>query len=353
MRSSAGSPATRSSSDERLQSTIMTAGIPSDPILERARASADAGAWGEVLALLEPRAAGCGRDGASALLYGEALLYTGHERKAVHWLRETEPRLGEAGDRPSQRRAVNMIGAAWLALGELEDASAEFARALELATQAEDLLVFARATNNLGAIANMQGDHERALSHYRLALPTFQRLGQRRGLASSYHNLAITYRDLGELEESDEHELRAIEHATEGGVPRLAAMGRVGRAEVALRRGDAAFAETTARIAREEFARLRDPQNEADASRLIGAACTAERRYADAMEAFDRALEIARDRGHALNEAETLRDRSALHMAQGRRAEAFEDARTAMAIFDRLGATRERDALAGRTSGRG
>lgn len=331
----------------------MTAQIPLDPTLERARELADTGAWGEVLALLEPRAATCQRDGASALLYGEALLYTGNERKAVRWLRGTAPRLGEVGDKASQRRAVNMIGAACLALGELEDASGEFARALELATQAEDLLVLARATNNLGAIANMQGDHERALSHYRLALPTFQRLGQRRGLASSYHNLAITYRDLGDLVESDEHELRAIEHATEGGVPRLAAMGRVGRAEVALRRGDAAFAETTARMARDEFARLGDAQNEADASRLVGAACTAQRRFAEALEAFDRALEIARARGHALNEAETLRDRADLYMAQGRSADAFQDARRAMAIFDRLGATRERDALRDRLEGRG
>lgn len=329
----------------------MTTGIPSDPILERARAMADAGAWGEVLALLEPRATTCQRDGVSALLYGEALIYTGHERQAVRWLRGSEPRLGEVGDRASQRRAVNMIGAACLALGELEDAGAEFARALELATQAEDLLVLARATNNLGAIANMQGDHERALSHYRLALPTFQRLGQRRGLASSYHNLAITYRDLGELEESDEHELRAIEHAIDGGVPRLAAMGRVGRAEVALRRGDAALAETTARIAREEFVRLGDPQNEADASRLVGAACTLQRRFDEALVAFDRALEIARERGHALNEAETLRDRSALYMAQGRVADAIADARTAMTIFDRLGATREREALGEKIDG--
>src|SRR5690348_6602140 len=99
----------------------MTTGIPADPILERARALADAGAWGEVLVLLEPRAATCQREGVSALLYGEALIYTGHERTAARWLRETEPRLREAGDRASQRRAVNMIGAACLALGELED----------------------------------------------------------------------------------------------------------------------------------------------------------------------------------------------------------------------------------------
>ncbi|HEX5970383.1 MAG TPA: tetratricopeptide repeat protein [Gemmatimonadaceae bacterium] len=329
----------------------MTASLPTDPALSRARELADAGAWHEVLAILEPRAATCARDGLSALLYAEALMRLGNERKALGWLSEVEPSLGDGGDRAAQRRALNMMGVASLTLGQLEDATVAFARALDMASQSDDPLVLARATNNLGTIANMQGDHERALSHYRLALPTFQRLGQRRGLASSYHNLAITYRDLGELEESDEHELRAIEHATEGGVPRLAAMGRVGRAEVALRRGDAALAETTARIAREEFARLGDPQNEADASRLIGAACTAQRRYADALEAFDRALEIARDRGHALNEAETLRDRSALHLAQGHSDEALEDARLAITLFDRLGATRERDSLRERMEG--
>jgi hypothetical protein len=63
-------------------------------------------------------------------------------------------------------------------------------------------------------------------------------------------------------------------------------------------------------------------------------------------------LAIARQRGHALNEAETLRDRSELYKAQGSVAEARQDARMAMTIFDRLGATRERDALAGRTEGR-
>jgi tetratricopeptide (TPR) repeat protein len=153
---------------------------------------------------------------------------TGDERRALSWLRELEPRLAEDGDRSAHRRAVNMIGAACLAIGELEEAASAFGTALDLATQTDDLLLLARATNNLGAIANLQGDHERALWHYRIALPTFQRLGQRRGLAASYHNIAITFRDLGELDEADENERRAIEYATDGAVPRLAAMGRVG-----------------------------------------------------------------------------------------------------------------------------
>jgi tetratricopeptide (TPR) repeat protein len=285
------------------------------------------------------------REAELALLYAEALMRLGREREALRQLLDVEPALRHEGARGPHRSAVNMLGAARLALGELEEAVSAFGQALELATEAEDLLVLARATNNLGAIANMQGEHQRALSHYRLALPTFQRLGQHRGLASSYHNIAITCRDLGQLDEADEHERRAIEHATEANAARIAAMGRIGRAEVALRRGDAQLAEITARLTADELHRLGDPHNEADAHRLVGASCTALERFEAAEEAFDRALGIARDRGHALNEAEALRDRSRLRLRAGRREAGVADAREAVALFSRLGAMAERAAL--------
>jgi tetratricopeptide (TPR) repeat protein len=203
----------------------------------------------------------------------------------------------------------------------------------------------ARATNNLGALANVRGEPEEALAHYRLALPAYQRVGQHRGIAEGYHNLAITLRDLGELEQADENELHTIEYATDGAVPRLAAMGRIGRAEIALRRGDAPLAEMTARLAAQELMRLGDPQNEADARRLIGAACAAQHKYFDALEAFDRALDIARARGHALNEAETLRDRVQVRVSLGEKGLAIADAAAAITIFTRLGASAEREAL--------
>ncbi|HEY2027049.1 MAG TPA: tetratricopeptide repeat protein [Gemmatimonadaceae bacterium] len=314
-------------------------------LLARARDLAAAHAWREVRAMLAPAEAELGEDGEGAVLYAEALIYTGGHREALRWLRAAEPRLRATSAGSLYRRAINMIGAAHLAIGELEDAAAAFSMALELATQAEDSLVLARATNNLGAIANLRGDHDGALSHYRIALPAFQRLGQRRGLSATYHNIAITLRDTGALDDADENERWAIEHASAGGIPRLAAMGRIGRAELALRRGDAAFAEIAGRLAAEEFVRLEDPQNEGDARRLVGAACAAQSEFASALESFGRALEIARACGHALNEAETLRDRALMRVTQGQPDLAVEDARAAIAIFDRLGASAEHEAL--------
>jgi tetratricopeptide (TPR) repeat protein len=318
-----------------------------DPLLMTARQLAATGAWRDLVVLLAPRAESGAAAGDELLLYAEALMRSGAERQALGYLRDVAPRLADE-DRALYRSAVNMLGAAHLALGELEAASVAFGQALELATRDDDLLVLARATNNLGAIANVQGDRKRALAHYRLAVPTFQRLGQQRGLAACYHNIAITCRDLGELEDADENERRAIEYATDGGLPRLGAMGRVGRAEIALRRGDARLAETTARMSIDEFARLGDRQNEGDAWRLTGAACGAQQRYDDALSAFGQALAIAGELGHALVEAETLRDRVDVRVRLGERDLALQDAQASLAIFEKLGAAAECEALRSR-----
>lgn len=320
------------------------AASPTARELDAARTLARDGEWERVLASLEQYSSVTAECGELALLVGEALLRVGRERAALDWLEASE-RVLRLKDRQAHRRVLNLLGAAHFAVGALSDAAARFGEARERALQDGDLLLLARSTNNLGALANLRGEPDAALAHYHLALPAYQRIGQRRGMAEAYHNIAITYRDMGNLDEADDHECRAIEHANDDGSSRLAAMGRIGRAEIALRRGDAALAEGTGRLAQEEFSRIGDSQNEADALRLIGVACAAQSRYAESLESFDRALSIARERAYALNEAETLRDRAELFRMREDTVAAHTDALAAIAIFDRLGATRERDAL--------
>jgi tetratricopeptide (TPR) repeat protein len=314
--------------------------------LTAARALAKSGAWRELSDLIQPLTGDPDSlSGELIVLYAEALARVGSDREACEWLTRSEPALLATGDHYWHRHALNLLGVALFGLGKLDDATQAISRALELANQADDLLLFARAANNLGAIANLQGRHEAALSCYRLSIPVYQRLGNCRGIAETHHNMAITFRDLGELEHADEEERMDGEYAADGIAPRIGVMCRIGRGEIALRSADPRLAEMTARAALLELKALDDPINEADASRLLGAALGAQRNYDEALQAFDRALEIARARGHALNEAETLRDRAELYRMQGVAVEARADARRAITIFDRLGATRERDAL--------
>jgi Tetratricopeptide repeat len=313
----------------------------------RAHERADAGAWSELAEFLHTLSPEKG-SGELRVLYAEALIRLGQERAACDWLKQVIPALDAEADRTNHRRAINLFGVAAFTLGDLAEAGEAFTTALDLASRQDDLLLFARATNNLGAIANLQGRHTAALGHYRLAVPAYQRLGQRRGLAESYHNMAITHRDLGSLDEADEHERRAIDYAVQGTAPRLAAMGRIGRAEIALRRGDPELAEGTAHRAAVELEQLEDRLNEADARRLEGAAAATRARHTEAAAAFARALAIARDRGFALVEAETLRDRAIAYERRRAMAESRADAATAILIFERLGAIAEVVALRAR-----
>jgi tetratricopeptide (TPR) repeat protein len=316
-----------------------------DTLLGAARAHAAVGAWGEVRALLEARRDDVRAVPEAALLLGEALLRTGQLREARAWLVESLDAVRRSTDRAALRRAVNLLGAAHFELGELDEAERAFAEALDLGRRDGDDVLVARATNNLGLIANVRGEHVHALTNYELAIPAYQRLGNVRGLAESYHNMAITYRDAGRLERADECEQRAVEFARAAASPRLVAMARTGRADISLQRGDARLAEAGARRAARDFAEVADPVGEANALRVVGVASLALERADDARAALDRAVALAREHGSALIEAEALRARAELEARTGADEAARRDAAAAAAIFERLGMRREAEEL--------
>ena len=311
-------------------------------LLATARAQAVAGGWDDVrrtlalhddVALAHPEL---------ATLRAEAELRTGHPREARAWLTTALPKLQLSGDRAALRKAVNYLGVADAELGALDEAQHVFYRVLEMAQLDGDDLLLARATNNLGTIANMRGDRAKALTLYQLAIPAYQRLGNMNGLAESLHNMAISYRHMGQLSRADESEQQAIHFAREAKSTRLLALGRLERAEISLRSGDAALAEAGARRAASEFEALGDEIRKGDALRLVAAATLELGRFDVARTAVDTALELARSQGSALNEAEALFVSAQLFAASHETREAADDARAALAIYERLGAAPER-----------
>ena len=324
----------------------MTFATPHAALRQQASRLARSGAWGDLAALLgEPADEAPFMVAELVTLRAESLMFTGRPRDARDWLVRRIPELAHRRERAALRSCTNMLGVAHFTLGDLESARTAFERALELGHQDRDALTVARATNNLGAIANVRGAREEALAHYQLAVPAYQHLGNAIGLAQSFHNIAITFRDLAQLDRADEFERRAIEFARQGGSTPLALLARLGRAEVCLRSGDATLAEARGREAARGFAAIGDEGNEGDAWRLVGEALTAQGRHAAAGEVLDAALVRARLHGSALHEAESLRARAALRMQSGYSLGAEEDARAALEIYERLGAVTEVAAL--------
>ena len=313
-----------------------------ETLLQRARRHVTAGEWGDALMILREQADAARTHPELATMRADAELRTGHPREARQWLASALPLIERSGDRAALRKAVNQLGVAEIELGALDAAELVLGRALELARADNDDLLMAHATNNMGAIANIRGRRDEALTLYQLAIPAYQRLGNVAGLAQSLHNMAISFRHLGQRERANDYEQRAIVYATECANGPLLALAWLERAELSLEAGDAALAEVGAQRAAAEFAKVPDPIREADALRVVGAARLTIPRVADAQAVLERALVLARAHGSRLVEGETLRVLAACFVALGDRGAAERELATAIGIFDSLGAERQR-----------
>lgn len=279
------------------------------------------------------------------LLVSEAELRQGESELAKTRLTSLVATAKQRHNGPALRRATNMLGAACFERGELVEAESAFEDALGKATRDADYLTAARATNNLGLIANIQGRHETALAMYRVALPAYQRLGFSIGMGETTHNIAITLRDLGQYEEADRYERRAIEFAADVGNTRLGAMARAGRAEICLRRGEAAVAAAEARRALTDYQEIGDQMGEADGHRVLGLALLALGANSEASQQIVASLELATRAGASLLQAEALAAHARVALAQGDRDRAAIDVEQASAVYQALGADGDRAAL--------
>ena len=319
---------------------VLFSGI--DTLLQRARRHATAGEWADALLILREQGDATRTHPELATMRADAELRTGHPREARQWLSVALPTIERSGDRAALRKAINQLGVAEIELGSLDEAERAFGRALELARADSDDLLIAHATNNMGAIANIRGRRDEALALYQLAVPAYQRLGNVAGLAQSLHNMAISFRHLGQLERAGEYARRAIGYAAECGNGPLLALAWLERAELALQSGDAALAEVGAARAADQFARIPDPIRQADALRVIGAARLTLGRFDEANDALANALDMARSHGSLLVEGETLRVLAECLVTRGDLEGARREIATAIGIFSELGADEQR-----------
>ena len=101
-------------------------------------------------------------------------------------------------DDDGHMRSSNLLGVIAFEQGFLDQAHQSFTVALAIARALKDTLMTARVCNNLASLADLRGSVQDALTLYRSALLSYQRLGDRRGTAESYHNLGIVFRQMGD-----------------------------------------------------------------------------------------------------------------------------------------------------------
>jgi tetratricopeptide (TPR) repeat protein len=270
------------------------------------------------------------------------------------WLADTWRRLGRTRDalelavacaascqysgihRLEQDR-LNLEGMLRYESGDLWGAESAWRELLARASESCDQEFLARANNNLGIIYTLQARPLEAATCYERAVAAYRQAGVRRGIAQSHQNLAITYREIGNAEEADEHFSAALRYAWDDGSEDEIARAEQERALlIYYSRNDARLARATVKRALLRFSRIADPLGFADALRALAMIELGEKELAPAHRHAEHALEHARKAGHRLLEAELLEVLAGIALAERSTAIAVQARREAAILFQLL-----------------
>ena len=120
-----------------------------------------------------------------------------------------------AGNSLLAAEALNTLGGIGLETDGVLEVREHFLRALELGGESRQLR--ARVEQNLGILANIQGDFEEALTRYGRSLDAYRACNDEPGCAIAYHNLGMTSLDRKEFDAAEGYFRQSREIAQRAG----------------------------------------------------------------------------------------------------------------------------------------
>ena len=245
----------------------------------------------------------------------------------------------DLGDDLLAAEALNTLGGVEMTSDWLEDARQNFLRALDFGGAYEALR--AKVEQNLGILANIQGELDEAATRYTRALAAYRTDGDEHGCARAYHNLGMVSADRELFDDAERYFTRSLEITTRTGDVYLEGLTLGEYADVHLARQRFDEARRIAEQALEIFDRLGAGAEKASAYRVIGAVYRETGRPTLAEARLRSALEQAVAAGSLLSEAEASRELALLFQTMGRNQEALHLLTTAYRLFQRLDARRD------------
>jgi putative nucleotidyltransferase with HDIG domain len=241
-----------------------------------------------------------------------------------------------AGNDELAGEALNTLGGIDLETDAVADARQNFLRALALAGESRELR--ARVEQNLGIVANIQGDLDEALARYARSLEAYRASNDEHGCAIAYHNLGMASADRQQFDEAERYFRQSYEIAQRASDAYLQGLCLVNHAKVHVVRGRYEDARQNAETALALFEQVGVGSAKADAYRVLGMVYRDTGRPALAESRLRTAIELAVHAGAILNEAEASRELAILYQGMGRNQEALTLLNAAHALFGRLDA---------------
>jgi putative nucleotidyltransferase with HDIG domain len=309
-------------------------------LLQQARGRERAGCIPEAIACYESAITEAERGGETSVL-AEALRRLAVLRhrqdetdRARELCRKSYEVAGRNGHGVLAAEALNTLGGLDLMTGRLPDARQTFLEALALGGDNRELL--ARVEQNLGILANIQGELDEALARYERSLEAYRSVGDSHGCAIAYHNLGMVTADRGLYEAADRYFGASRAIAARSGDVHLQGLCLVNQAEVDVARQRFENARQSAEEALALFDQLGARGAKADAYRVLGMVYRDTGRPALAESRLRSAMELAVAAGSVLDEAEAARELAILYQGAGRNQEALRLLNTAHRLFRRL-----------------
>ena len=240
------------------------------------------------------------------------------------------------GDDGLAAEALNTLGGFELEAGRPGDARDFFCRALAMAHETPALV--GRIEQNLGIIANIQGDLVAALAHYQNSLTAATRARDDSGCAVAYHNLGMISADRENWELADRYFDASLALADSLGDVRLRGLCLLNRTEVFIARQRFEEARLSAEDALRMFDELDARAQKADAYKFLGVVYRETGRLVLAEARLKSAIELAAECGSLLGEAEASRELARLYQLMGRNQDAMLLLNAARTLFVKLGA---------------
>jgi HD-GYP domain-containing protein (c-di-GMP phosphodiesterase class II) len=259
---------------------------------------------------------------------------------AIDCLIAAEGSAHASGDAVGIAHTANLRAIAAQQMGDLALAGSLYRSAREQADDAGACALVAMIDQNLGTVANIQGDLDEAKTRYRESLRRYRALGLERPLTQVLNNLGMLYTDLGEWRAAEESFADAVRSA--GRLSDFAGRLRAetNRIELYIECGRYRKAR---RLARRLLTIPRDGRMPwlGETYKHLGVIARAMSNFAEAERCFGVALSHAERRHDLLLTAETMREIAIVYQKTQRNRETLVALNTAHALFARLTASRD------------
>ena len=235
--------------------------------------------------------------------------------------------------------ALNVTGVFDLHAGEFDAARTVLRLAASCA--GGDPALLAKVEQNLGIVANIQGDLPDAIEHYKRSLDAFQIAGDERGCGLAYNNLGLASADGQHWNEADWYYRLCLRTATRIGDVYLRGLAVMNRTEVLLAWSAFDEARTDAETALAIFEQLGATRHMSETHRILGVVDRETGALENAEARLRRAVALAAEAGATLEEAEASRELALLLQRSNRNQDALRTLSDAHGLFRRLDARRD------------